>query len=291
MVRPLFHELVTAVSPVFTTIDHGRTSDAVVRQIETLILEGVLRDGDRLPGERELAASMNVSRPVLREALKALEARGLIVARQGGGNFVADVVGEVFSAPMRALIAAHPKATADYLEYRREIEAITAEMAARRSTEADRQMIARIIQRMEEVHADGDFDAEARIDVEFHHAVGECAHNFILLHSLRSCYRLLSDGVFQSRAKLYHLRGAREALLAQHKRIADAILTGDAAAAREAAMAHIDFIIQATAESERADDWQRVAELRLQHRFQGKSPSSRDAHSPGPASGANGEKL
>jgi len=281
--------MVTTVQPVFTTIDHGRTSDAVVRQIESLILEGVLRDGDRLPGERDLAASMNVSRPVLREALKALEARGLIVARQGGGNYVANVVGEVFSAPMRELIAAHPKATADYLEYRREIEAITAEMAARRSTSADRQMIASIIQRMEEVHAAGDFDAEAEIDVEFHNAVGECAHNFILLHSLRSCYRLLSDGVFQSRAKLYHLRGAREALLAQHRSIAGAILAGDAAAAREAAMAHIDFIIQATAESERADDWQRVAQLRLQHRLQGRTPSAPEALSPGLGGEADGE--
>jgi len=281
--------MVTTVQPVFTTIDHGRTSDAVVRQIESLILEGVLRDGDRLPGERDLAASMNVSRPVLREALKALEARGLIVARQGGGNYVANVVGEVFSAPMRELIAAHPKATADYLEYRREIEAITAEMAARRSTSGDRQMIASIIQRMEEVHAAGDFDAEAEIDVEFHNAVGECAHNFILLHSLRSCYRLLSDGVFQSRAKLYHLRGAREALLAQHRSIAGAILAGDAAAAREAAMAHIDFIIQATAESERADDWQRVAQLRLQHRLQGRTSSAPEALSPGLGGEADGE--
>jgi GntR family transcriptional repressor for pyruvate dehydrogenase complex len=289
MYPSLSHEMVTTVQPVFTTIDHGRTSDAVVRQIESLILEGVLRDGDRLPGERDLAASMNVSRPVLREALKALEARGLIVARQGGGNYVANVVGEVFSAPMRELIAAHPKATADYLEYRREIEAITAEMAARRSTSADRQMIASIIQRMEEVHAAGDFDAEAEIDVEFHNAVGECAHNFILLHSLRSCYRLLSDGVFQSRAKLYHLRGAREALLAQHRSIAGAILAGDAAAAREAAMAHIDFIIQATAESERADDWQRVAQLRLQHRLQGRTSSAPEALSPGLGGEADGE--
>jgi GntR family transcriptional repressor for pyruvate dehydrogenase complex len=264
------------VSAVFSNIEHGRTSDAVVRQIEDLILEGVLRDGDRLPGERELAQSMNVSRPVLREALKALEARGLIVSRQGGGNYVANVVGEVFSTPMRELIASHPKATADYLEYRREIEAIAAEMAARRATEADRQMIADIIQRMEMAHAAGDFDTEAEIDVEFHNAVGECAHNFILLHTLRSCYRLLSDGVFQIRARLYHLPGAREALLDQHRGIAEAICGQDPEAARKAARAHIDFIIQASAEAERADDRERVAQLRLRQRFRDRKPASPD---------------
>lgn len=258
--------MVAFLQTVFSSIEHGRTSNAVAQQIENLILEGVLRDGDQLPAERELAMTMNVSRPVLREALKSLEARGLLVARQGGGNYVADVVGEVFSTPMRELIATHPKATADYLEYRHEIEAVTAEMAARRATQADRQMLGDIISRMEAAHAAADFEAEAEIDVEFHNAVGECAHNFILLHSLRSCYRLLSDGVFHSRARIYHLPDARETLLMQHRTIVTTICDGDPAAARAAAMAHIDFIIQASSQAERVDEWKRIAELRLQHR-------------------------
>ena len=78
---------------IFSRIEHSRTADEVVQQIESLILEGVLRVGDRLPGERELARQFDVSRPILRDALKVLEARGLLVTRHGGGTYVADVIG------------------------------------------------------------------------------------------------------------------------------------------------------------------------------------------------------
>lgn len=251
---------------IYSRIEHARTADAVMRQIEKLILEGILRDGDRLPAERELAAQMDVSRPILRDALKALEAKGLLVTRHGGGTHVANIVGEVFAQPMRELIASHPKATADYLEYRREIEAVTAEMAARRATEADKALLADIIARMEHAHATADFKTEVEIDVEFHNAVGECAHNFVLLHTLRSCYRLLAEGVFYHRARIYDLPGAREALLAQHSAIFIAIRDGDPAAARKAAVDHIVYVEKASMEAERTGEWERVSQLRLHQR-------------------------
>ena len=78
---------------LFEKITHNRTADAVTEQIELLILQGILRPGDRLPGERELSGQVDVSRPILREALKALEERGLLVSRHGEGTFVADLMG------------------------------------------------------------------------------------------------------------------------------------------------------------------------------------------------------
>ncbi len=256
----------TALNDIFSRIAHSRTADEVVGQIESLILEGVLRAGDRLPGERELSRQFEVSRPILRDALKALEARGLLATRHGGGTHVADVIGQVFSPPVMELIARDRKAAADYLEYRREIEGIAAEYAARRATADDLALIGRIMERMEAAHRDGDFEDEAVIDVEFHNAVGECAHNIILLHTLRSCYRLLSEGVFQNRLLVFALLGAREALLAQHHAIHAAVKAGDADAARKAAMDHITYVERSMAEAERTGDWQRVSRLRLRQR-------------------------
>lgn len=257
------------MNEIFSRIEHSRTADDVIGQVEMLILEGVVRPGDRLPGERELARQFEVSRPIVRDALKALEARGLVVTRPGGGTHVADIIGEVFAAPVMDLIAQNRKAAADYLEYRREIECVAAEFAARRATGEDRALLGGIMKRMEEAHARGDFEEEVAIDVEFHNAVGECAHNIVLLHTLRSCYRLLADGVFLSRTLIYRMRQAQDVLLAQHRAIHDAIVAGDALAARKAARDHIDYVERAMNEAERSGEWQRVSRLRLRQRGTG----------------------
>lgn len=251
---------------LFAPISHDRTADEVVRQIELLLLEGVLRDGDRLPGERELSKRLDVSRPILREALKALETRGLLISQHGGGTYVADIIGQVFSPAVVDLIARHQRATGDYIEYRRELEGITAELAARRATDYDRQMLTRIMDAMRDAHAGGSFDDELETDVELHNAIGEAAHNIVLLHTLRSCYRLLAQGIFFHRHLVFSSQEAREHLLAQHEAIYAAIMARDGNAARNAAQAHMDYIAVAIRDAERSGEWQRISQLRMQKR-------------------------
>lgn len=248
---------------VFDRIVHNRTADAIVHQIEDLILQGVLRTGDRLPSERELAKMLDVSRPILRQALKTLEERDLIVARHGGGTFVADVIGTIFSEPIVRLFGRHPSAVFDYLDFRREIEQVTSALAAVRATAADREILSRLIEQMKAAHVREAFEEEAEIDVEFHHAIGESAHNIVLLHTLRGCYRLLADGVFYNRACLYQSPQARDQLLEQHIAIHAAIMEGDPEAARRAAGGHIGYVADALRDLERVGAWQDVSERRL----------------------------
>ena len=248
---------------LFTQISHSRTADEVVQQIEQLILDGVLRDGDRLPGERDMAQAFDVSRPILREALKELETRGLLVSQHGGGTFVADIIGQVFSKPVTELISRHQRASRDYLEYRRELEGLTAELAARRATETDKALLARIIADMRRAHESGSAEGELAADIEFHNAIGEAAHNVILLHTMRACYRLLSQGIFFNRKAVFALEDAGERLLQQHAAIYEAIVAGDGEGAKRAAQAHIDFVMQAVEDASRADERGRVARLRF----------------------------
>lgn len=226
----------------FQPVAAAPTAAEVARQIELLVLEAVLHPGDRLPGERELSARLGVSRPVLREALKALESRGLIETRHGGGSVVAALEGSVFAGPVIDLLQNSEKAGSDYLEFRREMEASAAGLAATRASEADRTILSRIFAAMETAHGEADFRREAALDVEFHQAIGEASHNIVIIQVLRACYRLLADGVFYNRSRLYGHAGSRDALLEQHRALCAAVLAGDAAAARQAAGTHIAYV-------------------------------------------------
>jgi GntR family transcriptional repressor for pyruvate dehydrogenase complex len=248
---------------IFSAVSHNRTADAVVDQIEALILDGVLRPGDRLPAERDLSRAFDVSRPILREALADLDRRGLVTARHGGGTFVADVIGEVFREPVVDLVRRHPKAQADYMDFRREIDAVAAGLAAERATAADRAMLARVVDALSTAHAEPDPGREAALDVEFHMAIAECAHNCVLLHTTRACYRLLADGVFYSRSLLYAHADSRDRLFAQHRAIHAAVVAGDAPAARAAAAAHMRYVAEAVAARQAEIEREQIAERRL----------------------------
>src|SRR5690554_293231 len=87
-----------------------RLADTIVEQLETMILEGALKPGQRLPPERVLAEQFGVSRPSLREAVQRLAAKGLLTSRQGGGNFVTEHLGASFSDPLIRLLENRPEA-------------------------------------------------------------------------------------------------------------------------------------------------------------------------------------
>ena len=247
---------------IFSKVAQMPAADQAIDQIEQLLLDGVLSSGDRLPSERDLAAELDISRPVLRQALKELENRGLLVIRHGGGTFVADLIGQVFSRPVAELIARHPRATGDYLEYRRMLEGEAAFLAAERATSADHARLQAIVAQMRDLHDAADFDAELEADVAFHNAVGDAAHNIVLMHTLRSCYRLLTEGIFFHRRMIFGQNSARDRLLEQHAAIADAICAGRAADARAAAEAHIDFVASAAESARRGAAREAVANLR-----------------------------
>ena len=91
----------------FRPVTPEKLSSAVVRQVEELILRGILQPGARLPSERELAERLGVSRPSLRDAIAQLQEAGLLSTKAGAGVFVADVLGSAFSPALTALFARH----------------------------------------------------------------------------------------------------------------------------------------------------------------------------------------
>lgn len=249
----------------FRKITAERISRAVVRQIERLILQGVLRPGDRLPAERVLAERLDVSRPTLREALQDLEARELIISRPGGGTFVADVLGSAFAPPLIELFATHDTALFDYLAFRRDLEALAAERAASEATDADLEVIGSVFARLEAAVERSDQETAASLDAEFHMTIVEAANNVVMLHVMRSLSELLLRGVFYNRNIVYGLAEGREQLMTQHREIRDAILARDPEGARTAVIDHLDYVTNALKEQERQRSREEIADLRKRH--------------------------
>jgi GntR family transcriptional repressor for pyruvate dehydrogenase complex len=234
-------------------------ADIIAERIQTMILEGVLRPGERLTPERELAEKLGVSRPSLRAALARLEQKGLLVTGKSG-TVVARFLGPLVD-PLAELLADDARAAADYFEYRRCIEAHASGLAARRATQPDQAAIRACLARMKVAHAAEDPTEEADCDVELHGLIYEAAHNVLLLHIMRVLGDLMRRGIFFSREQLYRRSGVRAVLLDQHVAIGSAVLAGDAYAAEQAASGHINFT-QATIEDIRRDELRMATSLR-----------------------------
>ena len=249
----------------FQKIEAEKLSQSVVRQIELLILRGILRPGERLPSERELSEQLGVSRPSLREAVAGLQGRGLLTSRPNAGIFVADVLGSAFAPGLIDLFSSHKEAVFDYVSFRRDMEGLAAERAAKLGSDTDLKVIAAIFAKMEAAHQKRDPGDEAELDVNFHMAIIEASHNVVMLHMMRSMYDLLRRGVFYNRQIMFKNRITREQLLDQHRAINAGIQARDASASKAAVEAHMNFVEQSMADQIKAARHEAVALQRLQH--------------------------
>lgn len=245
----------------FKRIQSEKLASAVVRQIELLILRGILRPGERLPAERELADRMGVSRPSLREALQDLQQKGLLVSRKGAGVFVADVLGSAFSPALIKLFASHDEALFDAIAFRRDMEGLAAERAARFASDTDLAVINAAFQKLESAPPKEAADRDA----DFHMAILDASHNVVLLHMMRSMYDMLAHGVFYNRQVVFARNATRDVLLDQHRAINEALQARDGARARASIEAHLDYVASAYRDEQKAEENEAIARQRLHH--------------------------
>ena len=230
----------------FDQVRQRRLSDDIVEQLEGMILEGTLKSGERLPAERALAERFGVSRPSLREAIQKLAAKGLLVSRQGGGNYVVDSLGSTFSDPLLHLLESNPEAQRDLLEFRQTLEASCAYYAALRATEVDRERLTAAFEALQDCYARADEVSrveEGAADARFHLAIAEASHNAVLLHTIRGLFDLLKRNVVTYIGGMYQQRTeTRDMLINQHRDLYLAIIEGRAEQAREVSTRHLLYV-------------------------------------------------
>ncbi|WP_226554264.1 FadR/GntR family transcriptional regulator [Celeribacter naphthalenivorans] len=249
----------------FQKVTPEKLSASVARQVELLILRGILRPGERLPSERDLSERLGVSRPSVREAVAELTDKGLLETRANAGIFVADVLGSAFSPALVKLFGSHDEAVFDYIAFRRDMEGLAAERAAKMASDTDLKVIATIFEKMEAAHPKRNPTEEARLDAEFHLSIIEASHNVIMLHMMRSMFDLLREGVFYNRSVMFKQRTNRAQLLEQHRAIHDALQARNPEAARAAVTQHLNYVEEALLDQQRCERNEEVAKLRFEH--------------------------
>jgi GntR family transcriptional regulator, transcriptional repressor for pyruvate dehydrogenase complex len=227
MVRPI----------AFGTVTRDALPDQIASRLIALIKERRLKAGDRLPPERELAASMGVSRSSLREALRALAMLGVTEMRQGDGTYLTSLEPDALMRPVGLVLALSDSGLQELFEARKLVEPGLAALAAQRIEDASEILDCAV--------RSGDTlkDAEAFMwnDIELHALIAKAADNAILCRLLDS---IASMGI-ASRRRTGRLADVREQSAQDHVEIAAAIAQHDPQAASDAMLRHLQNVERA----------------------------------------------
>ncbi len=215
-------------------LGQGTLNERIRSEILRVLKTRELAPGDRLPSERELAASLRVSRPSVREAVRSLQAEGRLVVKHGQGVFVAE---PAMQKTLRESIAQLDHSLSELFAMREVLEVPAARWAAQRQDPAEVEAIRAAFVDLDEalLAKPRDFERLQRLDAVFHLRIVQAAGNRLLEQSQGVLNELLLTGLQTTLA----IEGRADQSREEHLRILSAILDGDVAEAARAAQAHV----------------------------------------------------
>lgn len=220
----------------FTVVSRSTLPEEIANRLLKQIKEQELQAGDKLPAERNLARMMDVSRPVLREALRALALMRVVDIRQGDGTYITSLEPTQLIAHLDFVFSKDSVALVQLLEARRVVEAGNARLAALRVTDSEVAGLQDLVLSLAKCIDDPDRFSE--LDIAFHDAVCAAANNFLLTQFMN----IASTLGRVSRDRTGGLRAVREAALDDHRRLLEALREHDQDAAERAMVDHLDHV-------------------------------------------------
>jgi GntR family transcriptional repressor for pyruvate dehydrogenase complex len=227
--------------PRFAVVDRSTLPQEIAARLLDLIKAEQLRPGDKLPAERELAAEMHVSRPVLREALRALSIMNVVEIRQGAGTYITALEPQQLVSHLEFVFSKDPVALAQVIETRRVVEVGNVRLAAQRITPDEVADLATLLKQLRASVDDAHRFAE--LDIAFHDAVCDAAGNFLLAQFMR----IINTLAKVSRERTGAAAMTRKRALQDHEAILSALRAKDPAAAAAAMEAHLTHVEAALA--------------------------------------------
>jgi GntR family transcriptional repressor for pyruvate dehydrogenase complex len=227
----------------FIPVKRRRAFEDIIVQIENAIHEGRLKVGDRLPPERELAEIFQVSRASVREALRVLEAFGVLSARRGTGADSGSIVSAQNESPLSGLLRLYASLLQmpliDLLDVREALEMLTARRAAERASPDDIERLRSIIQSMRDSREPEGF---LTLDTEFHVTLARASGNSVaplIMSALRDAIARQMMAAFQALEESGGWTSERAWLIREHAHLLEAVESKDPDAAAEAFHHHV----------------------------------------------------
>lgn len=206
--------------------------ERIAAEVDAVIERSHLRPGDRLPPERELATLLGVSRPSLREAVKALEARGRLDVKHGQGIFIRRPPASLDAATSLGAIGLR-----ELFAMREVLEGPAAEWAAGAATAADVASLRGILRRLdaEARRRPPDFARLRELDIAYHLRIASMSRNRFLGRTMQVLHEMIASSMTTTLTIAGRLERARD----EHRAVVEAIAAHDGAAARRAMVTHI----------------------------------------------------
>lgn len=224
---------------MFKEIEDDRAFNGILNQIIDNIQNGRLKAGDVLPAERTMAETMGVSRPAVREVLRALELLGIVQTVPGGGNYIAEDLDSWLIGPLSILFKLNHGYLRQNQQLRAALEREAAILAARKCTPLDGAELLRILSNMENAE---DKVSKDELDKELHTRIAKIADNPMIFSVLTAADQLTENTISGIRDYVMKKNQSTEDVDDQHRCLVEAIINNDEKLAEKYMSEHMDMI-------------------------------------------------
>jgi len=215
------------------TVSRGSLHEQIADRIQAFIVERRINPGARIPSDRALAKTLNVSRPTVRAALHLLQHRGLVLIKPGSGTYVTSLGSAPIIESVERFFSVKDCSFDDLMQVRELIEPGAAALAAANATLEDIEVLERKVEALELAFETGGPRELALADSEFHTVVGNASHNPLLAAIAASITHLVRDWTEESSTK-----GFVPEVNRTHRMIFQAIVERNPEEARKASLSH-----------------------------------------------------
>ena len=225
---------------MFVPVSQPETLKEILQQIEKNVLDGKLKKGDKLPAEREWAATLGISRTTLREAVKSLELIGLIRCTQGADCYITNNLESSFTVPLSIMFQLEGGTSKQIHSFRKSMESAVIQEAAACITDTQIKMLEAICDKLEQ--DDLSFEEFFTVlDQRFHRIIMQASANPLLAIMMNAAENLITNQIRTVREKMKSDPGAVTQINSQHREIIAALKSSDQSKAEQAMQKHLDY--------------------------------------------------